>query len=299
MIVWEVATCAHHEKVIEDIVEKAIDRHVECVVTVIADGINVGGIKVGRMAVGEIAVSEITEGGITNGGITDGETTVKEITVGGITVGVAIGRDEFANGGTVGNGDRGRGLVTPGLCVTMAGVVRRPEDSTPGRDVGNEVKSGPVSAPEVKLSEHDVDPSGTIDKLGIAVPVGRVGKPEIMGPGAVGRAVKLEPSGSPVGIGLPNSSVGHGGVPEGPLAPGMMVGCGPGIVGTLQGANGTGTVTTLGTLKGTLSDDNCVSGKDTGGTVIVVVQGGSESVMGPVSGMLGVSVLAVVHHDNV
>ena len=33
--------------------------------------------------------------------------------------------------------------------------------------------------------------------------------------------------------------------------------------------------------------------------MIVVVQGGSESVMGPVSGMLGVSVLAVVNHDNV
>lgn len=42
--------------------------------------------------------------------------------------------------------------------------------------IGNDVNPGPVSAPETKLSEHDVDwePDG---------------RPEIKGPGAVGKPV--------------------------------------------------------------------------------------------------------------
>ena len=68
----------------------------------------------------------------------------------------------------------------------------------------------------------------------------------------------------------------------------------PGIVGAPQGAkgwpagpgedtNGTVSVTTLGVLEMMLSDSG-EPGKDVGETVMVVVQGGSESVTGVVSG---------------
>lgn len=73
----ELATCTHHEKVIEEMVEKAIDRQAGVIVAVTTGGVNSGIIE-------------------------------------GITNGVTIGRDEFANGGTVGNGGRGGTLVKSG-----------------------------------------------------------------------------------------------------------------------------------------------------------------------------------------